>query len=77
MTVQEIKSLLKSLFDYYAMRSGQISCESLKSKEFHKLIADAAILKDEINTTSSQADAKKRIDLIFCSVTGNCLMTFD
>jgi len=28
------------------MRSGQVSCESLKSRDFHKLMGDAGLLTD-------------------------------
>jgi hypothetical protein len=69
------------------MRSGQISCESLKSRDFHKLMGDAGLLNssDELFTdpttgmTSrlSAAELKKRIDLIYCSVTSHCLMSFE
>lgn len=46
-------------------------------------MADAGIFNDDLNFDPStslqvtQSDIRKRIDLIFCSVTSNCLMNLD
>lgn len=44
MPISEIKKMLKALFDHYSMRSGKISCESLKSREFHQMMGDAGLI---------------------------------
>jgi hypothetical protein len=44
MSIADTKAVLRALFDYYSMRSGRISCESLKSGEFHRMMADAGML---------------------------------
>ena len=84
--MQDIKGLLRALFDHYSMRSGQISCQSLKSRDFHKLMTDAGLLipsddlfPDPVNGTShlGASELRKRLDLIFCSVTSHCLMSFE
>lgn len=67
--------MLRSLFDFYSMRAGRISCDSLKSGEFHRLMSDAGLTHPEAGET--QAELKKRLDLVFCSVTTSCLMNYD
>jgi hypothetical protein len=71
---QEIKKMLKVIFNYYASFGDRMNMANLKSSKFHKIMEEAQIVENKKGAVLT----KKKLDIIFCSVNKHqANMSFD
>lgn len=66
LNVVEARSQLQKIFDHYALEQDRMNSEFIKSGKLHKILKDAAVFS---GSPAYLAEVRKRVDLIFCTVT--------